>query len=83
MPRDIIHNFVVLGSASELSGLSPEMVGVLAGRPAGGHGPAAGVQKNKKKKKEVKPGQGKSRFAVARREKKAAKEAAKKATKEA
>ncbi|RSL82758.1 hypothetical protein CEP51_004941 [Fusarium floridanum] len=82
LPRDITNNIVLLGSAAELSGLSPEMVSVLSGRPAGGHGPAAGVKKNKKKK-EAKPGEGKSRFAVARREKKAAQEAAKKATKEA
>ncbi|RSM11870.1 hypothetical protein CEP52_002743 [Fusarium oligoseptatum] len=82
LPRDITNNIVLLGSAAELSGLSPEMVSVLSGRPAWGHGPAAGVKKNKKKK-EAKPGEGKSRFAVARREKKAAQEAAKKATKEA
>ncbi|RSM12251.1 hypothetical protein CDV31_006356 [Fusarium ambrosium] len=82
LPRDITNNIVLLGSAAELSGLSPEMVSVLSGRPTWGHGPAAGVKKNKKKK-EAKPGEGKSRFAVARREKKAAQEAAKKATKEA
>ncbi|RMJ08199.1 hypothetical protein CDV36_012189, partial [Fusarium kuroshium] len=57
LSRDITNNIVLLGSAAELSGLSPEIVSVLSGRPAGGHGPAAGVQKNrkKKKKKEAKP----------------------------
>ncbi|RSL67714.1 hypothetical protein CEP54_003120 [Fusarium duplospermum] len=50
---------------ADLSGLTPELVSVLAGRSAGGGGPATGIQKKKKKKKkkkeeEAKPGEGTS-----------------------
>lgn len=48
LAQNVTH-MVMVGSAADLSGLSPTQLNALTGRSAGGGGPAAGIQKKKKK----------------------------------